>query len=517
MRLGRPRSEIVTAECPNTAIFWFIKEGPRSSTGYAHRLITMKFLSIRLLSFTLLAVGVIFSGLCFRKLEENGDFLLFEQNSGFHVLPNSSTGGDPVGTGKKLIKTKSVASFENMNPAQLKTLSESHTTVIESRGVNHSMLRLTPMMRAEISRCNCRHAHVLWLQKEGCGNPKQFPYCCPNVLSLKILNHSLVADREFAAAASYKLKDKSQSWLQNNSGLSLLPGSDPSCPRFILAEHIGDGLGHRISAIVFAANLADEFGFRLGAVLELWNDRMRHDDYSNVRKILGVQEALPTELELPKDAGPMQAEYRADSREEFLAEYSSRYRLQCGISVTASLAMGNSCMGQGRGCFGAWPGAFRRARRLFQRAIGAAAATAGRQQPSSACANTDGPALFREARARRELAVAWHLRCGDIVLMKDPVFYFNVRSMIATAGVPLRHFLFWKKCSEFEFLMDLLPGATVADIDIQETVTHLVGADILVHTGCSLHCPACTQDWRIMLIRRCNAVGALGVVFKTHH
>ena len=211
----------------------------------------------------------------------------------------------------------------------------------------------------------------------------------------------------------------------------------------------------------------------------LWasSSNQHRADYTAIRAAIGVREALPTEREIP----PGTVHYTAESREAFLSEYPARYRAQCGIAVTIKLGVSTSCRGRGS-CFHSWDGAFRRARRPLQRVLAAAAAAAGRPPPSAACAGSAGPARFRDARARGQLAVAWHLRCGDIVLSRAPAFYANILAAIAAAGVPVRHFLFWRNCSA-GVLAELMPDAEVVDVDIEETFSHMAGADVLVHTG----------------------------------
>jgi hypothetical protein len=358
-----------------------------------------------------------------------------------------------------------------------------------TQSANQARMRQALEVKENRSTGSCQIAELRWLQDVDCESPTRikFTYSCPKELMVMIMNHSLIATRQVGSAASYEPEEGNNSLTRNDAGLALLPGSDPSCPRFLFAHHFTQGLGHRIANVAFVASLADEFGFRLGVTNISWSGWIstHHAEYSGVRAAFGVREALLTELELPSDALPLAAKHDVGSREGFLAQYPSSYRLGCRISVRASLGTNRACAGRGW-CFGEWPGAFRRARRLLQQALTASAAAAGRPTPPSACAHADGPARFRAARARGELAVAWHLRCGDIVLATDPAFYLNVKSILAAAGAPLRHFLFWRSCREFRFLLGLLPGAAVvdgSDTGIEETAALLAGADILVHTG----------------------------------
>jgi hypothetical protein len=108
--------------------------------------------------------------------------------------------------------------------------------------------------------------------------------------------------------------------------------------------------------------------------------------------------------------------------------------------------------------------------------------------------------------------VAWHVRCGDIDLRREPAFYAHVLAAVRAAGVPARHFVLWRNCSAGP-LLGLVPEAEVVDAGIEETLAHMAGADVLVHTGAlprqqqslhgrcfeSLHEPATTWTGLLLL------------------
>jgi hypothetical protein len=129
------------------------------------------------------------------------------------------------------------------------------------------------------------------------------------------------------------------------AALALLPGGEGACARFILAHQDGQGLGHRVAVLAFAANLAAEFGFRLGATSGLWaSSSAQHGaDYSRVRAVLRVaHRLLPTEREIPRAVVPAAARHALESREAFLAAYLARYRAQTPGQVNPFISKANS-------------------------------------------------------------------------------------------------------------------------------------------------------------------------------
>ena len=231
-------------------------------------------------------------------------------------------------------------------------------------------------------------------------------------------------------------------------------GNGRPCARYLVADHAGSGFGHRLATVVFAASLADEFGFRVALSDRLWSTHAHnHGNYSALWARLGRGRGLPSESELALPAGAEVWRHSVSSREDFLHGYAHQYRHQCHVVVTAALGGPKACRRGGAGgpaasCFTLWPGAFRRARRVMQRVAAAAAATAG----AEAVGKLQALDRFWAARARGELAMAWHLRCGDVVLWRPLAFFVRVRGAIAAAGVPVRHYLVRSNCSAFDYL-----------------------------------------------------------------
>ena len=228
--------------------------------------------------------------------------------------------------------------------------------------------------------------------------------------------------------------------------------------------------------VALTASLAAEFGYRLAVSDRLWTSPSRHGSYPGLAAVLSLA-GIPLDSELAFPAGVNVSRREVGSREEFMGMYHlGGGRLDCFAVVTVDLGGPTSCR-SGRGpdsCFYTWPGAFRRARRLVQAAVRRAPPPPGE------------PARFHPAWRRGELAVAWHLRCGDVVLVRLPEFFAGVRAAVAAAGVPLRDYLFREPCAEFDFLRGLMPDAEVVTAGVAETVRHLAAADVLVHTGSSL-------------------------------
>jgi hypothetical protein len=229
--------------------------------------------------------------------------------------------------------------------------------------------------------------------------------------------------------------------------------------------------------VVFAANLAIEFGFRLAVDSGLWSAPSLHANYSDFRKILRLTH-LPSDLELRFPPGANISRYTVHSREEFIKQYHLSYSRQCHMAVKVLIASGTGCLnlqGQAMYCFSCWPGAYRRARRLVQRAI--------MRAPSSLPEDT---ALFHDAWKQQELVIAWHLLCGDIVLPASHSFFTNIRAYAVAAGVPVRDFVFRNDCSDFDYVQEVLPSAVVVIGSADDAMRHMAAADILVHTGSSM-------------------------------
>ena len=246
------------------------------------------------------------------------------------------------------------------------------------------------------------------------------------------------------------------------------------CRRYIVAFS-GNGLGHCTGAIAFAANLALEFGYTLALHDDLWLKRGMHGVYSQFRQMLGLTTVLAkSELHFPANASVLIAGH--NSRESFVAKTHNSYHHRCNQQITLNLGGSSYCylVEKGRGwCFESWKGAYARARRLIRRFITPA-------DPAQLH-------LYANTWKQSALAVAWHIRCGDIILKRERVFFERLRSVIEASGVAVRHYIFEEKtCPAFSFLADVLPKAHFVETTINTTVLHMAGADVLVHTGSSL-------------------------------
>ena len=245
-----------------------------------------------------------------------------------------------------------------------------------------------------------------------------------------------------------------------------------NCTRYLVGEEagFGAGLGHRFGAVVFAAALADEFGFTLVISDEIWNAGSIHDSYRHIKDMMGLSKVLSLSDVVRVPGLKMLS---VSSREDFLQKYALEFKDQCNILVKTNLANSESCRSldgtHNTWCFVSWPGAYQRARHLLQNRNPSA-----RQQP-----------LFANYSS---LIVAWHLRCGDITLHKDDSLFFeNINSIFNASPVDVQHFFFSKRCDgQFDFLRKIYPSAVFVDTDLGSTIQHLQAADVLIHTGSSL-------------------------------
>ena len=242
-----------------------------------------------------------------------------------------------------------------------------------------------------------------------------------------------------------------------------------TCPRYIVASHGDNGLGHRHGVVIFTLNLAIEFGFMFVLDNALIHSGP-HGAYPEFRELLSL-DSLPYDSEL--NHSRLQY-YRVQSRDQFVQNYFSTFRHMCNVIVYASIGHENACHNHfGKSwCFEAWPGAFERARVHLL--------------PRYPPLNATSLGLFEAADRRRALTVAWHVRCGDVTLHRDADFFRNLRALIRSSGLDFQDYIFWQRCdSKFHFLLDLLPSANIIDTDTATALKHMKGADVLVHTGSS--------------------------------
>ena len=246
----------------------------------------------------------------------------------------------------------------------------------------------------------------------------------------------------------------------------------PKCKRYIIADVDGSGLGHRHGTVVFAVNLAVEYGFTLVLSDSLRTSQSSHGQYLNFRELLGLENFLFfSEL----DRTNLKS-FVVDCRESFFREYFSTFRHQCNIIVSAEIGNHTSCrtsfLRKPKYCFDFWPGAYERARRYLK--------------PTYPAPDPSSLIHFDAARRRRALSVAWHVRCGDIVVDRGPGYFAGILALIASSGVDHQHYVFWQGCNAtFSYLRQVLPSAVIVDADADAAFRHMRGADVLVHSGSS--------------------------------
>ena len=261
-----------------------------------------------------------------------------------------------------------------------------------------------------------------------------------------------------------------------------------SCPRFLIADHDGSaGLGHRFGSVVFAMNLALEFGLRVVLHDNLWIgfDEGHSTTYTYFKGLLLLDNFL-SHSDFSSGIGKNIVTHYVIDREHFFDLASQRKGgNNCNVAFHVKMGTGQSCQVRqphemaavSNWCFSGWPGAYQRAKRYLKvfRAV--------QLQNYSNKKLT----LYDEARNNKELTIAWHLRCGDIIVPRSPLFFSNIYDVLRESNVPLRHFILSENlCKQFDFLKDILINASVFTLNLQDTVLYLQNADILIHTGSSL-------------------------------
>lgn len=287
----------------------------------------------------------------------------------------------------------------------------------------------------------------------------------------------------------FNIKSKAPTFLSQNfqaktyksTTLKLIQSKDmfsKSCFRFIVSSHSeAGGLGHRFGSVVFAVNLALEFGFELVLHDDLWTgyDVSQVTTYTDFQSILKLNNFMSYSI-LNSSVGKNMKTYFIKSREEFLnLMLDLSPNETCNITVIAKLATAIGC--NNNYCFLKWPGSYQRAKTFFK--------------PSRLAINQiedkNKLILYHKHYASKELTVAWHIRCGDIVVKRKRDFFVNINQVFIDANVLVHHFFFSERiCSEFEFLRDVFVNYTVLTLSLSETVLNLQNADVLVHIGSSL-------------------------------
>ena len=365
------------------------------------------------------------------------------------------------------------------------------TSLIDELGIGSSSLNFVTVVNATTVnlpvsylgvKCGCEGN--LSLNHEQFDLDPELPYSCRK--GWKELKENLVFNPErLCKGSQHELGDVSSHFRSNDdSGLTSNPfhndlyktwqtGRPPQkCGRYIIAQTDGSGLGHRHGTVVFAANLAIEYGFTMVLSDSLRYSRSSHGRYLNFRESLGLDKFLFT-----SELDRTNLEYFVvDGRESFFREYFSTFRHRCNILVSAEIGNHTSCrsafLRKPKFCFDLWPGAYERARRYLQ--------------PSYPALDPSSLSLFDVAERRGALSVAWHVRCGDIVVARGPEYFEGVHALIAASGVDHQHYVFWQGCNAtFFFLRQILPSAIIVDVDVDSAFQHMKGADVLVHSGSS--------------------------------
>jgi hypothetical protein len=108
---------------------------------------------------------------------------------------------------------------------------------------------------------------------------------------------------------------------------------------------------------------------------------------------------------------------------------------------------------------------------------------------------------FQDAYARtpRPLTVAWHVRNGDLRRNGDVNFFLNLLGSVkkGLGDLPAQHYIFAQYAvdgSEFGFFKSQpdTPFVDLTTLSIDESLHHLIGADVLVHFGGSSFSNAAT-------------------------
>ena len=200
----------------------------------------------------------------------------------------------------------------------------------------------------DLNTCSCETVIFLRDQDTFFLNSDAYAFSCAAKRPLA-LNQTLIASHQCPTAATAQnngpdtpMPPPPADEDSETAATALLPGSDPACRRYIVADQVGHGLGHRVAVVAFAANLAAEFGYRLAASVRLWaSPASAHgDDYAGLRDALGLRPGLPTPPELPlrppRAGGAALAPppHRARSREAFIADHFTRYRSECEVGPT---------------------------------------------------------------------------------------------------------------------------------------------------------------------------------------
>jgi len=249
------------------------------------------------------------------------------------------------------------------------------------------------------------------------------------------------------------------------------------CFQYMVVEHDDfGGLGHTFGALVFATNLAMEFGFNIVLHENLWRHYSgQNENYGNFKNMLHLENFLSYD-EFSNGIGKDLKTYSIKNREEFISLMKNIYLKQgCNFSIHVSMGKKNSCNNQF--CFSNWPGAYQRSKLFFKK----------NQNIQNQVLDKANLVLFHEHFLNKRLVVAWHIRCGDIVISRSEMFFININNLITDSNVSVHHFFFSERtCSEFDFLSKIFVNATFLTLNIDWTVLYMQYADILIHTGSSL-------------------------------
>jgi hypothetical protein len=250
------------------------------------------------------------------------------------------------------------------------------------------------------------------------------------------------------------------------------------CSRFIVCSHDeAGGLGHRFGSVVFAVNLALEYGFKMILHDDLWTkyDSSHSSAYVDLKSILNLNEFMSYST-FVGSVGKNTKTYIIRSREEFLNLMLGLGKNEiCNITVIVKLATAVGC--NGNWCFLEWPGAYQRAKTYFE----------NHHKTSNHSWASTRLVLYHQYFFSKTLIVAWHIRCGDIVVTRSRSFFENINQLFVEANALVHHFFFSERvCSEFSFVSDVFKNSTFLTLSLTDTVLYLQTADVLVHMGSSL-------------------------------
>lgn len=308
---------------------------------------------------------------------------------------------------------------------------------------------------------------------------------------------------------------------------------NPQCPNFLIVTSDAAGVGHRLGAIALAIALAGDTGAALVLDEELWTAPRSgpgiapEEDFGAFRDMFALAEHFLTARELgfvfsQQDSMGTRHSFGAAAFATPWGQVTpvdlprveatlAAVRRACGL--VAALPTGHGACTDPDApeaptyCLNVVQGGFERAAPVL-RALYARSALALQPVPEYA------------ALAPGTLAVAWHLRKGDIVLPRQaPLAALIAQVQALTAHLAVQHFVVVERAigphdPDFGFLFALRGFAfrAIQGAHFSRAFAALAAADVLVHTGSSFALAAAaaadaSQVFLMMLPKEAAEVG----------